>query len=74
MLVSGYPSDVVGAPFARPIWWNTKLPASREFHVTAGGVSFEWEKLPPAIFSLNGQVKADAKKEVKIYWQTPQKK
>jgi peptide/nickel transport system permease protein len=74
MLISGYPSDVVGAPFARPIWWDTKLPATSAFNVTDGGVSFEWEKLPPAIFSLNGQVRADAKKEVKIFWQTPRKK
>jgi len=74
MLMSGYPSDIVGAPFSRPIWWNTQLPASCEFNVTAEGVSFEWTKLPPAIFSLNGQVRAEAKKEVNIIWQTPQKK
>lgn len=62
------PSDVVGAPFARPVWWNRELSTTREFAVTVKGVSFEWDKLPPALFKLNGTISG---KNVRIIFTTP---
>ena len=71
MLISGHPSDVTGAPFARPLWWNAKLPLSSEYVVGNSGVEINWEKLPPEIFALNGRITADPEKEVRIIWSTP---
>ena len=62
------PSDVVGAPFARPVWWNGDLSTTREFAVAENGVSFEWDKLPPALFKLNGTISG---KNVRIIFTTP---
>lgn len=67
------PSDTVGAPFARPVWWDLKLPKSVLFDVSAEGVSFNWQKLPPQIWSLEGSLQADPAREVKILWVTPEK-
>ena len=55
-LFASYPSDVVGSPFARPVWWNSKLSVTREYALDEHGVSFKWDKLPPALFKLNGRV------------------
>lgn len=71
MLFSGHPSDVTGAPFARPLWWNAKLPLSSEYKVGNSAVEINWEKLPPEIFALNGRITADPEKEVRIIWSTP---
>ncbi len=71
MLISGHPSDVTGAPFARPLWWNAKLPLSSEYVVGNSGVEINWEKLPPEIFALNGRITADPEKDVRIIWSTP---
>lgn len=70
-MMGTHPSDVAGAPFARPVWWDTDLSVSKEINVTEKGVSFDWEKLPPAIFALGGVVNADSSDEVKITWHTP---
>ncbi len=72
MLIAGHPSDVTGAPFARPVWWNAKLPLSSEYEVRNSAVYINWEKLPPEIFALNGRITADPEKEVRIIWSTPQ--
>lgn len=71
MLIARHPSDVTGAPFARPLWWNVKLPLSSEYEVGNSAVYINWEKLPPEIFALNGRIKADPEKEVRIIWSTP---
>ena len=49
-LMGGHPSDVVGAPFARPVWWNSQLPLSSEYSVGNDGAVIEWKKLPPGNF------------------------
>ena len=68
------PQEIVGAPFARPIWWKSgKLPAAKSFDVKIDGIEFEWEDEPPAIFSLYGRVTADASSEVRVIWRTPRK-
>lgn len=72
VFITGHPSDVKGAPFARPVWWNTKLPLSSEYKVTNKDVDIAWNKLPPEIFALNGRIKADPDKEVRIIWSTPE--
>jgi peptide/nickel transport system permease protein len=75
LLIHGHPSDTVGAPFAYPIWWNTaNLPSSSEIAVSGSGCSFEWTKLPPSIFAITGSIHADPKANVKIIWNSPQKK
>ena len=71
MLITGHPSDVTGAPVARPVWWNAKLPHSSEYTVGNKAVDINWDKLPPEIFALNGRVTADPVKEVRIIWSTP---
>ena len=73
MLLDGHPADTVGAPFARPIFWNSNLPALVEMDISTKETSFEWRKNPPAIFSLSGTVKANPTSEVKIVWHTPNK-
>ena len=71
--LEGHPSDSVGAPFARPIFWNLKLPASTYFDITENKLEFEWKKFPPAIFSLAGKIEAEPDKTVVISWNTPKK-
>lgn len=71
-MIKGHPSDVAGAPFARPVWWNRELPLSSEYKVGNDGSVFEWEKLPPEIFALNGVITADPGREVRIIWSTPE--
>ncbi len=71
MFIAGHPSDVTGAPFARPVWWNSKLPLSSEYEVGNSAVDINWKKLPPEIFALNGRITADPEKEVRIIWSTP---
>lgn len=67
------PSETVGAPFARPLWWNLKLPKGENIHIDAEGAAFEWTKLPPQIWALEGEVTADPARDVTILWQTPEK-
>jgi len=69
-LMGGHPSDVVGAPFARPVWWNSQLPLSSEYSVGNDGAVIEWKKLPPEIFALNGKITADPGSRVRIIWST----
>lgn len=71
LFMGGHPSDVVGAPFARPLWWNTELPLSVEYKVGNKAVDIVWTKLPPEIFALSGKISADPEKEVSIIWTTP---
>jgi peptide/nickel transport system permease protein len=73
LLLPGEPSRVVGAPFARPLWWNQKLPANEEFYCDERGLAFEWDKLPPAVFTLTGKITADPEETVEVVWVTPQK-
>ena len=72
MLMTGHPSDVKGAPFARPVWWNASLPLSSEYEVGDKTVEIFWNKLPPEIFALNGRIEADPDEEVSIIWSTPE--
>jgi len=75
VLIEGNPQDTAGAPFAYPIWWNSRnLPASADFAFNEKGCGFEWSKLPPAVFSLMGTIHADPKANVKIIWRTPRRK
>ena len=70
LFAGGYPSDAVGAPFARPVWWNRALSSTREFTVDTNGISFDWDKLPPALFKLNGTVEGE---DVRIIFVSPEK-
>jgi peptide/nickel transport system permease protein len=72
VFMGNHPSDVVGAPFAKPIWWNTDLPLSAEYKVENQVVDIDWDKLPPEIFALSGMINADPEKEVNIIWTTPE--
>ena len=72
-IMGGHPSDVKGAPFARPLWWNRELPLTSEYKIGRDGSVFRWDKLPPEIFALNGKITADPGSEVRIIWSTPQR-
>ena len=69
--IGGHPHDAVGAPFARPIWWNAKLSSTVKIKLVEKGAQLEWTNLPPAIFSLTGEIKADPNSAVSIIWRTP---
>lgn len=71
VFIAGHPSDVTGAPFARPIWWNSRLPLSSKYIVGNKPVDIIWDKMPPEIFALSGKISADPDKEVRIIWSTP---
>ncbi len=67
------PYAFAGAPFARPLWWRSgSLPANASFDITSTEISIEWEKEPPAVFSLSGSVKGAPEAEVTITWLTPE--
>lgn len=72
LLLTGDPSDVIGAPFARPVWWNTELPISSEYEVNNEPLNITWNKMPPEIFALNGKISAYPDKEIRLIWSTPQ--
>ncbi len=72
VLIARHPSDVTGAPFAKPVWWNTELPTSSEYTVGNEPVDIVWDKLTPEIFALDGKISADPDKEVRLIWSTPQ--
>ena len=72
-IMGGHPSDVKGAPFARPVWWNRELPLTSEYKIGRDGSVFRWDKLPPEIFALNGKITADPGSEVRIIWSTPKR-
>lgn len=72
MIMGSDPSDVAGAPFARPIWWDKDLPRSAEFTITNDETAaISWDKKPPEIFALNGKITADPAGEVRIIWSAP---
>ena len=65
------PQLTVGAPFARPAWSGGGLSANAEFNFDGGGVVFEWDKKPPVIWALEGEVTALPEKEALILWRAP---
>ena len=69
--LQGHPADSVGAPFAKPIFWSSKLPSSVQFDITEAGLEFVWDKQPPAIYSLSGMIKGDPNQKIVIRWNTP---
>ena len=71
LITPGLPADVVGAPFARPIWWNRSLSSFEEYKFSSDGLSFVRHCGPPAIFALSGTVKASPDANVKIVWNSP---
>ncbi len=71
ILTKGHPSDTVGAPFARPVWWSGELSSSSAYKITERGAELEHNTLPPAIFSLNGSITANPDSEVRVIWNTP---
>ena len=71
LITPGLPADVVGAPFARPIWWNRSLSSFEEYKFSSDGLSFVRHCAPPAIFALSGTVKASPDANVKIVWNSP---
>lgn len=73
LLLPGDPSRVVGAPFARPVWWNMQLPGNEEFYCDERGLAFDWDKLPPSVFTLSGSVRADPEETIEVTWVTPKR-
>lgn len=65
------PSRTVGAPFARPIWWGGNLPATVVIDLDERGTVFVWDKKPPALWMLEGEVLANPDNGVEILWSTP---
>lgn len=61
----------VGAPFARPVWWGGRLSATVTADLDEKGAEFVWDKKPPAIWALEGEVRANPGDKVEIFWQTP---
>ena len=74
LMMSRSPYAIAGAPFARPLWWRSgTLPATRAFEVKDGALEFEWDREPPAIFSLTGKISAKPEAVVRVIWHTPEK-
>ena len=71
MLMKGHPTDTAGAPFARPLWWNRTMAPDCEYHFLTKELSFDWYYLPPAIFALNGEIKAKPQSTVRLTWRSP---
>ena len=71
MLMKGHPTDTAGAPFARPLWWNRTMAPDCEYHFLTKELSFDWHYLPPAIFALNGEIKAKPQSTVRLTWRSP---
>lgn len=71
MFFNAPPSQTTGAPFARPVWWGTDLPVSVIMELDETGAIFEWDKNPPAVWSLEGELRADASSQVQIIWEGP---
>lgn len=68
------PYSFSGAPFARPLWWRSgSLSSTEAFDITGAVTEITWEKGPPAIFALAGEIKADPGAVVRIVWRTPEK-
>lgn len=65
------PRESVGAPFARPLWWNRILSVSREIKSDENGVTLLWQSSPPAVFSLKGKVASIAGETAVIAWRSP---
>lgn len=65
------PARTVGAPFARPVWWGGNLPAAVIVELNESGAVMEWDKKEPAIWALEGEVRANPQNEVQILWETP---
>ncbi|MEG1642192.1 MAG: ABC transporter permease [Synergistaceae bacterium] len=73
LLTGGYPHDVVGAPFSRPIWWNRSLSKTTIYRVTGDQKGFEWNYRPPAIFAVEGKITPQQNKDIKVFLVTPKK-
>lgn len=65
------PSRTAGAPFARPVWWDTSLPVTVAVEVNEKGAAFEWNKKPPEIWALEGEIRAKPGDEVLVSWSAP---
>lgn len=65
------PSQTVGAPFARPVWWGVNLPSSVFMELDEKGAGFEWAKKAPVVWSLEGELRAGPQNEVRVIWENP---
>lgn len=70
-LFSVPPSQTVGAPFAKPVWWSAQLPSTVIMELDKDGAAFEWDKKAPVVWSLEGEIRADPQSEVQIIWENP---
>lgn len=74
LMTAQSPYAISGAPFARPVWWRSAtLPATRDFEIKDNRLEIEWNKRPPAIFSLTGQIAAEPGANVRVIWHTPER-
>ncbi len=74
LITAQSPYAISGAPFARPVWWRSAtLPATRDFEIKDNRLEIEWNKRPPAIFSLTGRIAAEPGANVRVIWHTPER-
>lgn len=74
LMTAQSPYAISGAPFARPVWWRSAtLPATRDFEIKDNRLEIEWNKRPPAIFSLTGRIAAEPGANVRVIWHTPER-
>ena len=74
LMMSQSPYAITGAPFARPLWWRGgTLSATQNFTINDGRLDLEWDKNPPAIFSLSGRITAKPESNVRVIWRTRDK-
>lgn len=65
------PSRTVGAPFARPMWWSSRLSSTVIMELDKNGAVFKWDKDPPLVWSLEGELRAAPQSEIEITWENP---
>ncbi|MCF0248072.1 MAG: ABC transporter permease [Synergistes sp.] len=66
------PYSIVGAPFARPVWWRSgTLSGTKNFEIDGSRLDIPWKCDPPAIFSLTGKITAKPQDTVRVIWKTP---
>lgn len=67
------PSQTIGAPFARPLWWDISLPATVTADFDEKGWAARWNKKAPLVMALEGEITARPQSEARIIMRTPER-
>lgn len=67
------PSQTIGAPFARPLWWDISLPATVTADFDEKGWAVRWNKKAPLVIALEGEITARPQSEARIIMRTPER-